>query len=115
MPKNLGLYDNDLSIPRKQDINNIQEQVNTINENIEDFVTSENPSGVVNTIPPTFGGYTIDNFVLKTGTTMTGPLIAQSNVNYMIGQVRNIYLSTNPPTNSQGNNGDIWIIYGGSV
>lgn len=47
------------------------------------------------------------------GGTLTGALIAQSNNNYMTGQVRNIYLSTEAPTNDVGSDGDIWIVYGG--
>lgn len=159
MPKNIGLYNNNLSVPRKQDVDAVQEQVNEINQNLSNFVTSQDPSGIVNTIPPTFGGYTTDDFVLKadvvnsltsnetqlplsanqgkilnqsilqnsssieslsvevdnkvdiSGGTMTGMLIAQSNTNYTVGQVRNIYLSTSEPTNNIGNNGDIWIVY----
>src|SRR5699024_1442633 len=34
--------------------------------NVSNFVTSQDPVGIVNTIPPTFGGYTTDDFVLKT-------------------------------------------------
>lgn len=159
MPKNIGLYNNNLSVPRKQDVDAVQEQVNEINQNLSNFVTSQDPSGIVSTIPPTFGGYTTDDFVLKTdvvntltsseiqsplsanqgrilnesilantsnitnllgeisnkvdinGATMVGALIAQSNTNYSVGQVRNIYLSTSEPTTDVGNNGDIWIVY----
>lgn len=159
MPKNIGLYNNNLSVPRKQDVDAVQEQVNEINQNLSNFVTSQDPSGIVNTIPPTFGGYTTDDFVLKAdvvnsltsseiqsplsanqgrilnesilantsnitnllgeisnkvdinGATMLGALIAQSNTNYSVGQVRNIYLSTSEPTTNVGNNGDIWIVY----
>lgn len=161
MPKNLGLYNDNLSIPRKQDVDNIQNQINTITQDLENYVVAEEPEGIVDTIPPTFGGNTVDDFVLKTevvdnvnsdssnlplsanqgkilnesvqqnaasiqnvqsqinnklnisGGTMTGILIAQSNTNYTTGQVRNIYLSTEAPTDDVGNNGDIWIVYGG--
>lgn len=143
--------------------------------NVAEYVTAQDPIGVVDTVPPTFGGYTVDAFTLKSeivdntsstatnvplsanqgnvlnqaiqqnstsisnveteiesinttvselsssingklnlsGGTMTGALIAQSNTNYTVGQVRNIYLSTEAPTNDVGNNGDIWIVYGG--
>ena len=143
--------------------------------NIAEYVTAQDPVGVVDTVPPTFGGYTVDAFILKSeivdntnstatnvplsanqgnvlnqaiqqnatnignietevesinttvsglssslseklnlsGGTMTGALIAQSNTNYTVGQVRNIYLSTEAPTNDVGSNGDIWIVYGG--
>ena len=150
--------------------------------NVSEYVTAQDPVGIVDTVPPTFGGYTVDAFTLKSeivdntnstatnvplsanqgkvlnqaiqqnatnignietevesinttvsglsssvndlnssvnqklnlfGGTMTGPLIAQSNTNYTTGQVRNIYLSTESPTDDVGNNGDIWIVYGG--
>ena len=143
--------------------------------NVTEYVTAQDPIGVVDTVPPTFGGYTVDAFTLKSeiidntsstatnvplsanqgnvlnqaiqqnttnignietevesinttvsglssslseklnlsGGTMTGALIAQSNTNYTVGQVRNIYLSTEAPTDDVGNNGDIWIVYGG--
>lgn len=42
---------------------------------------------------------------------MEGPLIAQSNTNYTTPQVRNIIMSTQAPTATDGNNGDIWIQY----
>ena len=143
--------------------------------NVSEYVTAQDPVGIVDTVPPTFGGYTVDAFTLKSeivdntnstatnvplsanqgnvlnqaiqqnatnisnietevesinttvsglssslsgklnlsGGTMTGALIAQSNTNYTVGQVRNIYLSTEAPTNDDGSNGDIWIVYGG--
>ena len=143
--------------------------------NVSEYVTAQDPVGIVDTVPPTFGGYTVDAFTLKSeivdntnstatnvplsanqgnvlnqaiqqnatnignietevesinttvsglssslseklnlsGGTMTGALIAQSNTNYTVGQVRNIYLSTEAPTDDVGNNGDIWIVYGG--
>ena len=170
MPQNLGLYNENLSVPRKQDVDAVQEQVNNLSETIGDFVTAQDPSGIVDTVPPTFGGYTVQDFVLKsevvnnltsvdtnlplsanqgnilnqniqqnsssintlnnnidtinsslnnklniTGGTLTGILIAQSNTNYTTGQVRNIYLSTEAPTDDVGNNGDIWIVYGGGA
>lgn len=121
---------------------------------VSSYVTAQDPVGVVSTIPPTFDGHTIDDFVLESeivdnlsstatnaplsanqgnvlnqaieqnttaidgklnlsGGTMAGMLIAQSNTNYTTGQVRNIYLSMEAPTNDVGSNGDIWIVYGG--
>lgn len=47
--------------------------------------------------------------VAKTGDTMTGALVAQSNTNYTTKQVRNIIISTADP--SGGASGDIWIKY----
>lgn len=52
-----------------------------------------------------------NNYVPKSGITMTGPLIAQSNTNYTTPQVRNIIMSTSAPTTADGKNGDIWIQY----
>lgn len=122
--------------------------------NVTEYITAQDPVGIADTVPPTFGGYTVDAFTLKSqivdntnstasdvplsanqgnvlnqaiqqnatnlseklnlsGGTMTGALIAQSNTNYTVGQVRNIYISTEAPTDDVGNNGDIWIVYGG--
>lgn len=47
----------------------------------------------------------------KSGGTMTGKLIAQSNAEYGTAQVRNITLSTAEPTAAQGQNGDLWGVY----
>lgn len=149
---------------------------------VSNYVIAQDPTGIVDTIPPTFDGHTIDDFVLQSqvvnslsstatnyplsanqgnilnqgvqqnatnivntnnqikginttisglsstvsnlsnslstklnlsGGTMTGALIAQSNTNYTVGQVRNIYISTEEPAGDVGNNGDIWIVYGG--
>lgn len=51
----------------------------------------------------------VDGKLDKSGGTMLGALIAQSNTNYATAQVRNIIISPNDP--SGGNNGDIWIKY----
>ena len=45
----------------------------------------------------------------KSGGTMTGALVAQSNTNYTTAQVRNIIISTADP--SGGSNGMLWIKY----
>lgn len=45
----------------------------------------------------------------KTGGTMVGKLTAQSNTDYTVAQVRNVFISTSDPTG--GNNGDIWLKY----
>lgn len=47
--------------------------------------------------------------VPKSGGTMTGPLVAQTNTSYTTAQMRNIIISTADP--SGGNNGDIWLKY----
>ena len=52
-----------------------------------------------------------DAAVPKTGGTMTGKLIAQSNTDYATKQVRNIVCSTAEPTSSDGANGDLWAVY----
>ncbi len=51
----------------------------------------------------------IANKLDKSGGTMTGALVAQSNTNYTIAQVRNVIISPDEP--SGGNDGDIWIQY----
>lgn len=50
-----------------------------------------------------------DNKLNKSGGTMTGALVAQSNTNYTTAQVRNVIISTADP--SGGSNGMIWIKY----
>lgn len=47
--------------------------------------------------------------VPKSGTTMTGQLIAHADTSYSTAQMRNVILSTADP--SGGNNGDIWLKY----
>ena len=47
--------------------------------------------------------------VPKSGGTMTGPLVAQTNTSYATAQMRNVIISTADP--SGGNNGDIWLKY----
>mgnify|MGYP004650317755 CR=1 FL=1 len=51
----------------------------------------------------------IANKLDKSGGTMTGALVAQSNTNYTTAQVRNVIISPDEP--SGGNDGDIWIQY----
>lgn len=45
------------------------------------------------------------------GGTLTGILVAQNNTAYTTKQVRNIFFSTVEPTDADGDNGDIWIMY----
>ncbi len=54
---------------------------------------------------------TANNKLNKSGGTLTGKLIAQSNTDYSTAQVHNIIMSTAEP--SGGNNGDIWIRFKG--
>lgn len=141
---------------------------------LSSFVTADDPSSAIEgTIPETFDGHTVDEFLLKTdvvnnltseatnvplsaaqgkilndtisgmqtsvgqisgisesvttlesevsvldsekldvsGGTLTGALVAQSNTNYSVRQVRNIIISTSEPTSSDGQDGDIWFVY----
>ena len=57
----------------------------------------------------TLEGHASSYFVAKSGGTMTGALIAQTNTNYTTAQMRNVIISTADP--SGGNNGDIWLKY----
>lgn len=116
------------------------------------FVTAVDAGAITDTVPQTFEGHQVSEFVLKTdvvnnltstatnvplsaaqgkvlndkltttttaasnaipksGGTLTGALVAQSNTNYTTKQVRNVILSTSEPTSSDGANGDIWIKY----
>lgn len=127
------------------------------------FVTAVDAGAITDTVPQTFEGHQVSEFVLKTdvvnnltstatnvplsaaqgkvlkdsintiqgdtsanntsitnltnnkldksGGTLIGPLVAQSNTNYTTKQVRNVILSTSEPTSSDGANGDIWIKY----
>jgi hypothetical protein len=45
------------------------------------------------------------------GGILTGILVAQNNTAYTTKQVRNIFFSTEEPTDADGDNGDIWIMY----
>lgn len=54
---------------------------------------------------------TLENSVKRDGDTMTGKLIAQSNTDYDIRQVRNIIISTSDPDPEIGQPGDIWLKY----
>lgn len=53
----------------------------------------------------------VDGKLDKAGGTMTGKLIAQSNADYTVRQVRNIILSATEPTADMGEDGDICIVY----
>lgn len=177
MPKNLGRYDNDLSVPRKKDIDELADVVDgkysatnpppypvtsvngqtgdvTISADIPDnlvkytavsdvesvdglnadtleghnaayFATAEGLSAMdikvtanTNNISTLSSGLSTANSnittlqsgkVAKTGDTMTGVLVAQSNTNYTTAQVRNVIISTADP--SGGSPGMLWIKY----
>ena len=173
MPKNVGLYNNDLAVPRKKDIDALADVADTkysANNPPPYPVTSVNgqtgaviieadlPDGLVKYTPmsdvqtadaldadtlqghnaayfaTTSGLSTINeqvtslasglstannnisalqsgmtNKLNKSGGTMEGALVAQTNTNYTTRQVRNVIISTASP--SGGSNGDIWIRY----
>ena len=83
---------------KQSDVNAINSQVST---NTSDIVTLQSGLSTVNA--------NIANKLDKSGGTMTGALVAQSNTNYTTAQVRNVIISPNEP--SGGNDGDIWIQY----
>lgn len=53
----------------------------------------------------------LENSVKRDGDTMAGKLIAQSNTDYAVRQVRNIIISPSDPDPNAGQLGDIWIKY----
>ena len=83
---------------KQSDVNTINSQVST---NTSDIATLQSGLSTVNA--------NIANKLDKSGGTMTGALVAQSNTNYTTAQVRNVIISPNVP--SGGNDGDIWIQY----
>ena len=79
-------------------LENLQQEVGVLDQsigNIPDQITKINAA--------------LDTKLNKSGGTMTGKLIAKSNTDYTVAQVRNIIMSTDNP--SGGDNGDIWIKY----
>ena len=83
---------------KQSDVNAINSQVST---NTSDIATLQSGLSTANA--------NIANKLDKSGGTMTGALVAQSNNNYTIAQVRNVIISPDEP--SGGNDGDIWIQY----
>lgn len=51
------------------------------------------------------------NTAKTTGATFTGALVANGASTLTTGQARNIYCSTSEPTSSDGQIGDIWLVY----
>ena len=51
------------------------------------------------------------DYISPTGGKMSGALVAQANNNSTVRQMRNIVFSTTEPTSSDGDNGDVWIVY----
>ena len=83
---------------KQSDVNTINSQVST---NTSDISALQSGLSTANA--------NIANKLDKSGGTMTGALVAQSNNNYTTAQVRNVIISHNEP--SGGNDGDIWIQY----
>ena len=81
-------------------LENLQRSVTVLDQSIGDI---PNQIDQINTVL----GAKLD----KSGGTMTGKLIAQSNEDYAVAQVRNIIISTEEPSAEVGSNGDIWIRY----
>lgn len=81
----------------KTTVGNHTKSISNLETRIENVVTSI----------PVFAESKLD----KSGGAMTGKLIAQSNEDYAVAQVRNIILSTEEPSAEVGSNGDIWIRY----
>lgn len=65
MPKNIGLYNNNLSVPRKQDIDNVASQIPT---QIEAHNTSSDPHANMNWITKEEAPKTVVRFVIGTST-----------------------------------------------
>lgn len=98
------------------DVNTLQTSLSLISGNLETAVSSiATLKTSVKTLETKVSNHTTSISTLeseklsKSGGTMTGALIAQSNDDYVVAQVRNIILSTEDPTG--GNPGDIWIKY----
>lgn len=79
MPKNLGLYDNDLSIPRKKDIDDLASDVDN---KLADKYSSANPppypvtsvnqkTGDVDLTPSDIGAVSTDDITQTLGTSTT--------------------------------------------
>ena len=83
---------------KQSDVDTINSQVST---NTSDISTLQSGLSTTNA--------NIANKIDKSGGTMTGALVAQTNTNYATRQVRNIIISTADP--SGGQSGDIWIKY----
>ena len=78
---------------------------------IEDSLTSTSTTKALSAKQGKALNDKVDGKLDTSGGTMTGKLIAQSNTDYTVKQVRNIFLSTSEPTDADGENGDIWFVY----
>lgn len=78
-------------------------------ENLDEGVTAHNATG-----SPITGTRTVINpsdYVPKSGTTMTGALIAQNNSQYLVAQVRNVVFVPDGDELPTGSNGDFCFTY----
>lgn len=95
--------------------------INLLDSNVESLKTTVGSHGTsisnlgtsLENLQQTVGqvGTALDIKLDKSGGTMTGKLVAQSNTDYTVAQVRNIIISTEEPSAEVGSNGDIWIRY----
>lgn len=102
----------------KSSVDSVNTSIGTINSNIgsldsamstanSDIDALESSVGTLSTSVSEVQSGKLD----KSGGTMSGALVAQNNTDYEIKQVRNIFISTADPTDSDGANGDIWLKY----
>lgn len=105
-----NVYDALESIATKE--GNLESQVSTLSETVSSQGSTMQSHADSSTLHlSTSDRDTLDNALPKSGGTMTGALVAQTNTNYTTRQVRNVIISTSEPTSSDGQNGDIWIVY----
>ncbi len=80
-----------------------------ISDNLVKYDSNTTVEATTKVNADTLEGHATSYFVPKSGGTMTGALVAQTNTNYTTAQMRNVIISTADP--SGGNNGDIWLKY----
>lgn len=108
----------DLNFSGTKTVTNLKAPANGTDATTKTYVDNVNTT-LTNTINTLDLGVTtvngdkgaITNVAKTTGSTYTGSLIANGASTLTTGQTRNIYCSTSEPTSSQGNVGDIWIVY----
>ena len=88
---------------------------NVTNESKETMFTSPTFTGTVSGITADMVGLgNVTNqskATMFTNPTFTGVAKATGNTSYTTSQLRNVFLSTIPPTSGDGANGDIWMVY----
>ena len=80
-----------------------------ISDNLVKYDSNTTVEATTKVNADTLEGHATSYFVPKSGGTMTGALVAQTDTNYTTAQMRNVIISTADP--SGGNNGDIWLKY----